>query len=205
MPGVNGGGMPIMNNGANGATPRPGNEEDDPDYETRLNTYIYDYFLKHEQYDCARSILNSGLSVKTVSKRRDGDVNGAGDMHTDSKDDLDSKRPPDLPLADLPPDPQGGSFLLEWFGLFWDVFFAHQRKMPPATAQAMQYVAHTQQQSRMRQQQQENMFRMPGVISGMNQMNEYQQQMMLRQANGMQMNGGDLRQKALQNTRNYSQ
>ncbi|KAL9040986.1 MAG: hypothetical protein Q9214_004273, partial [Letrouitia sp. 1 TL-2023] len=206
MPGVNGGGgMPIMNNGANGATPRPGNDEDDPDYETRLNTYIYDYFLKSGQYECARSILNGGLSVKTVPKRRDGDVNGADDMHTDSKDDLDSKRPHDLPLADLPPDPQGNSFLLEWFGLFWDVFFAHQRKMPPATAQAMQYVAHTQQQSRMRQQQQENMFRMPGVISGMNQMNEYQQQMMLRhQASGMQMNGGDLRQKALQNNRNYS-
>lgn len=58
----------------------------------------------------------------------------------------------------------------------------------------------------MRQQQQEHMLRMPGMMSGINQMNEYQQQMMLRQqAGGMQMNGGDLRQKALQNTRNYSQ
>ena len=135
-----GGGMPMMNNGANGATPRPGNEEDEPDYEARLNTYIYDYFLKHQQYNCARTILNSGMPLKTSPK---GDVNGADDMHTDSKDDLDAKKPDDLPPAGVPQDPQGQSFLLEWFGLFWDVFFAHQRKAPPGSA-AMQYVAHTQ-------------------------------------------------------------
>lgn len=139
-----GGGMPMMNNGANGATPRLGNEEEDPDYEGRLNTYIYDYFVKNQRYDCAKAMLKGDMPLRTVQKRRDGDVNGAGNMHTDSKDDLESKIPDDFPLPALPTDPQGASFLLEWFGLFWDVFFAHQRKTPPASAQAMQYVARTQ-------------------------------------------------------------
>ena len=139
-----GGGMPMMNNGANGATPRLGNEEEEPDYEERLNTYIYDYFVKHQRYDCAKAMLKGDMPLKTAQKRRDGDVNGAGNMHTDSKDDLEFKKPDDLPLAGIMTDPQGASFLLEWFGLFWDVFFAHQRKAPPASAQAMQYVARTQ-------------------------------------------------------------
>lgn len=140
-----GGGMPMMNNSANGATPRQGPEEEEPDYEIRLNTYIYDYFLKNHHFECAKAMLNGHVNgdmpLKTFSKR---DVNGAGNMHVDSKDDLDSKLPDDLPLAGVPTDPQGASFLLEWFGLFWDVYFAHQRKAPPASAQAMQYVARTQ-------------------------------------------------------------
>ena len=137
-----GGGMPMMNTGVNGATPRPGNEDDELDYEGRLNTYIYDYFVKNQRNDCARAMLNCDMPISTAPRRRDGDMNGS--MHTDSKDDLESKIPDDLPLAAVPTDPQGASFLLEWFGLFWDVFSAHQRKAPPASAQAMQYVARTQ-------------------------------------------------------------
>ncbi|KAL8729649.1 MAG: hypothetical protein Q9166_004598 [cf. Caloplaca sp. 2 TL-2023] len=201
-----GGGMPMMNNGASGATPRLGNEDEEPDYEARLNTYIYDYFVKNQRYDCAKAMMKADMPLRTHPKRRDGDVNGAGNMHTDSKDDLESKIPDDLPLANIGPDPQGASFLLEWFGLFWDVFFAHQRKAPPATAQAMQYVARTQHESRMRQEQQQNLLRVPGMMpGGMNGMNEYQH-MLFRQQNGMPVNGGDLRHKALQNqNRNFSQ
>lgn len=138
------GGMPMMNNGANGATPRPGTEEEEPEDEGRLNTYIYDYFVKTQRFECAKAMLNDGMPLRTVQKRPNGDINGAGNMHVDSKDDLDSKIPDDLPLAGLPTDPHGASFLLEWFGLFWDVFFAHQRKAPPASQQAMQYVQRTQ-------------------------------------------------------------
>ncbi|KAL8917313.1 MAG: hypothetical protein Q9172_005898 [Xanthocarpia lactea] len=207
MAAVNGasGGMPMMNNGANGATPRLGNEEEEPGYETRLNTYIYDYFVKHQRYDCAKAMLEGDMPLKTGPRRRDGDVNGAGNMHTDSKDDLDFKKPDDFPQAAIPNDPQGASFLLEWFGLFWDVFLAHQRKAPPSS-QAMQYVARTQHESRMRQEQQQNLLRVPGMMqggingmngmhgmNGMNGMNEYQH-MLYRQ-----QNGGDLRHKALQN------
>ncbi|KAL8843875.1 MAG: hypothetical protein Q9176_001837 [Flavoplaca citrina] len=201
-----GGGMPMMNNGANGATPRLGNEEEEPDYEARLNTYIYDYFVKNQRYDCAKAMLKGDMPLRTVQKRRDGDVNGAGNMHTDSKDDLESKIPDEFPLPALPTDPQGASFLLEWFGLFWDVFFAHQKKTPPASAQAMQYVARTQQESRMRQEQQQNMLRVPSMIPAsmnrINGMNEY----MFHQQNGMPVNSGDLRHKALQNqNRNFAQ
>ncbi|KAL8657792.1 MAG: hypothetical protein Q9226_001577 [Calogaya cf. arnoldii] len=213
MPAVNGagGGMPMMSNGANGATPRLGNDEEEPGYEARLNTYIYDYFVKNQRYDCAKAMLKGDMPIRTMQKRRDGDVNGAGNMHTDSKDDLESKIPDDLPLAGIPSDPQGASFLLEWFGLFWDVFFAHQRKTPPASAQAMQYVQRTQHESRMRQheQQQQSMLRVPGMMpagmNGMNGMNDYHN-MLFRQQNGMPVNGGDLRQKALQNqNRNFAQ
>ncbi|KAL9007075.1 MAG: hypothetical protein Q9188_000198 [Gyalolechia gomerana] len=190
-----GGGMPMMNNGANGATPRQGPEEDEPDY--RLNTYIYDYFVKYHHFECAKAMLNGELPLNTIPKR---DVNGAGNMHVDSKDELDSKLPDDLPLPGVPTDPQGASFLLEWFGLFWDVFNAHQRKAPPASAQAMQYVARTQQESRMRQEQNNNMLRVPGMMpSGMS---EYQQLLFRQQQTGMP---GDLRQKALQNQNRHFQ
>lgn len=142
-----GGGMPMMNNGANGATPRPGNEEEEPDYEARLNTYIYDYFVKTQRFECAKAILNDGMPLRTLQKRPNSDVNGAGNMHVDNKDDLESKISDELPPAAVPTDPQGASFLLEWFGLFWDVYFAHQRRSPPASQQAMQYVQRTQVRS----------------------------------------------------------
>lgn len=145
-----GGGMPMMNNGANGATPRPGNEEEEPDYEARLNTYIYDYFVKTQRFECAKAMLNAmlndGMPLRTLQKRPNSDVNGAGNMHVDNKDDLESKIPDDLPLAAVPIDPQGASFLLEWFGLFWDVSNA-QRRSPHASQQAMQYVQRTQVRS----------------------------------------------------------
>ena len=147
MAAMNGGngvmaGMPMMNNGMNGATPRPGNEQDDTDYEARLNAYIYDYFVRHENWECARALYQSGAPTSPPLKR-DGDVNGVDDnaMQTDSKDDLDSKRPEDLPPPTVASD--GASFLLEWFGLFWDVYFA-QRKSAKASQQATQYVQHTQ-------------------------------------------------------------
>ncbi|KAI4208241.1 MAG: hypothetical protein LQ346_000121 [Caloplaca aetnensis] len=200
-----GGGMPMMNNGANGATPRPGNEEEEPNFEARLNTYIYDYFVKTQRFECAKAMLNDGMQVRT--KRPNSDVNGAGNMHVDSKDDLDSKIPDELPLAAVPTDPQGASFLLEWFGLFWDVYFAHQRRSPPASQPAMQYVQRTQQESRMLRQEQQNnaMLRVPGMMpNGMNNMNDYQR-MLFQQQNGMPVNGNDLRQKALQNQNRHLQ
>ncbi|KAL8692258.1 MAG: hypothetical protein Q9218_002674 [Villophora microphyllina] len=190
-----GGGMPMMNSGANGATPRLGNEEEqETEYESRLNTYIYDYFVKNQRYDCAKAMLSGNMPLRTVSKRRSDDVNG--NMHADNKDDLDSKIPDDLPLAQIPAD-TGTSFLMEWFGLFWDVFWA-SKKSGRASAEAMQYVARTQHESRMRQEQQQNLLRVPGMMpGGLDQMQHNYQQMLFRQQNGMPNN--DLRQKALQN------
>ncbi len=153
MAGLNGGGgslggMPLMNNGTNGATPRVGNDNEEPNYEARLHTFIYDYFLKSEQWACARALFNSGLNMDPPPRQSDGDVNGAADgsMHMDSKDGLDPKRPSDLPLAGNPADQQGNSFLLEWFALFWDVYFA-QKKNSRATEHANLYVRHSQVRS----------------------------------------------------------
>ncbi|KAL8968161.1 MAG: hypothetical protein Q9197_005032 [Variospora fuerteventurae] len=190
--------MPMMNNGANGAIPRPGNEEE-PHYQSRLNTYIYDYFVKHQRFECAKAMLSDGMPLSTKDKRHENDMNGASNMHVDSKDDLELKMPDGLPHPDVPTDPHGTSFLLEWFGLFWDVFFAHQRKAPLASQQAMQYVQRTQQESRLLRQEQNNtMLRVPAMMPGnMNGMDHYQQ-MLFRQQNGMPVNG-DLRQKAMQN------
>lgn len=152
MAGMNGasvpmGTMPMMNNTANGATPRLGGEQDDEHTEGRLNAYIYDYLLRKEHFDCARTLINSGLHMSPALRSRDNDVNGTDDnaMQTDSKDEVDSKRPDDLPppsIAGGSSDPQSQPFLLEWFGLFWDVFCA-QRGKPSATPRAVQYVQHT--------------------------------------------------------------
>lgn len=147
MAGMNGGngvmaGVPMMNNGMNGVTPRPGGEQDD-DYDSRLHAYIYDYFVKNQQWECARALCNSGVPF-TPPLRQNNDLNGADDnaMQTDAKDDPDSKRPDDLPPPSVQSDGQG-AFLLEWFGLFWDVFHA-QRKHLKASQHASQYVQHTQ-------------------------------------------------------------
>ena len=154
MSGVNGagggGGMPGMNHTTNGAGPRSGSDHDrDNDYEAKMNTHIYDYFLKHQQYDCARALLNSDLKVNYIhtksSPGRNRDMNGVDEnaMDTDSKDNIHSKKPEDLPNPDIGGFSPNTSFLLEWFSLFWDMFFA-QRKAPQASVPAMQYVQHTQ-------------------------------------------------------------
>lgn len=149
MAGMNGanvpmGAMPIMNNLANGATPRPGGEQEDDGYEGKLNAYIYDYFIRKEHFECARAVMNSGMHMLPAPRSRENDINGTDDnaMQTDSKDDIDSKRPDDLPPSGVQSDPQAQAFLLEWFGLFWDVYSAQRRK-PNATPQAMQFVQHT--------------------------------------------------------------
>ena len=133
------GGMSLINNGTNGATPRAGSDQGDNDFEARLNTHIYDYFLKTENYECARALLNSHIPMEPQIRRRDGEINGTDDpMHTDSKDDIDSKRPDDLPgLSD------NSNFLLEWYSTFWDFFFARTKNVR-ATPQALQYMQVTQ-------------------------------------------------------------
>lgn len=119
---------------------------------TVLNTYIYDYFLREGMYDCARQMLKSEQTLNVIKespgRRRDenGNVlgNGVGDdpMDTDSKDDIDSKRPSDLPMPNVPAAAEN-SFLYEWFCLFWDMLYA-QRNKPGISPQVSQYVNHTQ-------------------------------------------------------------
>lgn len=198
MGGPVGGGMPTMNNGAGpGARqPMPGN-----DNRSQLNTYIYEYFLRNEMYDCARSLKSSNQPINLFkdSPGRGGDEtgsSGAGDDggDGDSKDDMNSSRPSDLPAPNLPKDTPESCFLYEWWCLFWDMFNAQRGKGEGRNV--LQYVTHTQAQSRMRQDQQQAMLR--GLRGG--NAGDMSYNMMARgQQNGM---NNELRQKAIQNNRN---
>jgi len=146
MNGANGvgGGMPMMQNGTNGASRTGSEQSGELDYKTRMNTYIYDYFIKQEQYDCAKLLLESGLNVLTTNKPSPGHrTNGIDEGDHDSKDDIDSKRPHGLPYPDIGDTSDESSFLLEWFSLFWDMFWAASKKKV-ASVPAMQYVQHNQ-------------------------------------------------------------
>ncbi|KAI5860866.1 hypothetical protein GGS23DRAFT_214558 [Durotheca rogersii] len=156
---------------------------------TVLNTYIYDYFLREGMYDCARAMLKSEQTLNVIKdspgRRRDenGAVlgNGVGDdpMDTDSKDDIDAKRPPDLPPPNVPTGADN-CFLYEWFCLFWDMLMA-QRHKPGISPPVSQYVNHTQQQSRQRQNEQQALLR-----TMRNDM--FAQSQMMRMQNGIPMN-----------------
>ena len=147
MGGPVGGGMPMMNNGATGGVRQPMPVNDNQ--RSQLNTYIYEYFLRNEMYDCARSLLNSDQPMNVIKdspgRRRDDNMgNGAGDdgVDGDSKDDIDSKRPNDLPLPNLPKECPESCFLYEWWCLFWDMFNAQRGKGEGRNV--LQYVTHTQ-------------------------------------------------------------
>ena len=96
-------------------------------------------------YDCARSLLNSDQPMNVIkdSPGRRRDENG-GDEGTDgdSKDDIDSKRPADLPDPNLPKECPESCFLYEWWCLFWDMFNAQRGKGDGRNV--LQYVTHTQ-------------------------------------------------------------
>ncbi|KAJ5707980.1 Transcriptional activator somA [Penicillium malachiteum] len=154
------GGVPMMNNGS--SAPRNDGSMNNPEHMiNQLNTYIYDYFLKRGYHDCARALiqdenikLNTDPGTKTSpGNRRDGDMNGIdGDaMMTDGKDGEKIKIPDDLPRPSLPSESLQSSFLLDWFSLFWDFFFT-QRKQGNKH-EVRQYLQHTQQFMRMREQQ----------------------------------------------------
>ena len=140
------GNMPMPDNIPNGAVGRMGDDHiEEANYEAKLNSLIYGYFFNRGQYDVARSLKESGASFDPPIVHSDNEMNGADNMQTDSKDGINDIKPPlDLPdVKGLMNDGQGGPFLLSWFTLFWDVYFA-QRKDRRATANASIYVNHTQ-------------------------------------------------------------
>ncbi|KAL7623521.1 hypothetical protein AAE478_007204 [Parahypoxylon ruwenzoriense] len=173
MNNINMAGIPMAGGPVGGPTPMMSNTlaaqqvQSQGNNRTVLNTYIYDYFLREGMYDCARAMLNSEQTLNVTKdspgRRRDenGNVvgNGVGDdpMDTDSKDDIDAKRPPDLPPPNVPTG-SDNCFLYEWFCLFWDMLMA-QRNKPGISPQVGQYVSHTQQQNRQRQNEQQALLR----------------------------------------------
>ena len=145
-----GAGVPMINNGS--AAPRGDGTMNNISEAmvNNLNTHIYDYFLKRGYFECARALVrDESIKLNTdvkasPSQRRDGDMNGVeGDaMMTDGKDGDKLNIPDDLPRPNLASESQQSSFLLDWFSLFWDFFWA-QRKRGNSN-DAKQYLAHTQ-------------------------------------------------------------
>lgn len=122
-----GGGMMMMNNGSPAVS---GTMNLNDNLRCSLNTFIFDYLLKHGHYDIARSVVRDDkFEIRTEQKsspgrRKDGDMNGdAGDgMDNVMKDDA----PEDLPRPNNWDGTQSSGFLLEWFGLFHDLLQAHR-------------------------------------------------------------------------------
>jgi hypothetical protein len=153
-PGAGGpvGAVPMINNGST-APRNDSNVNNLPDGMINyLNTYIYDYFLKRGYHDSARALIkDESIKISTEppiktspGHRRDGDMNGVdGDaMMTDGKDGEPVKIPDDLPRPSLPSESPQSSFLLDWFSLFWEFFWAQRRK--GNNNDVKQYLQHTQ-------------------------------------------------------------
>jgi len=144
--------MGMMNNGVVAPPGAPRQLPASEQTRSLLNTYIYEYFLRSGMFECARAMLNSDAQVKVQKdgpgSRRDenGNLlgNGIGDdaMDTDSKDEIDAKRPDDLPAPNVPMPLPDSCFLYEWFCLFWDMFNAQKGK--GTNPHVSQYVNHTQ-------------------------------------------------------------
>lgn len=129
-------GQQMMNTGTPGgmASGMDGNR-------VKLHTYIYDYFLKNEYYDLARSV-HERLDLETLSQTKQSpntkQVNGDS-MDADNKDDAHGK-PADLPLAAIAPGVSEGSFLFDWWCQFWDCFNAQRSRGPAASKQYLNHV-----------------------------------------------------------------
>lgn len=115
-----------------------------------LNTYIYDYFLKNDMLDCAKTLLKSTQpSELTLQDPKDrpkseNQMNGVDDDAMDTGDGSraemadNAKSTSDLPKPHVPTTTTG-SFLFEWWCCFMDIYFARM-KNGQATAAAQAYV-----------------------------------------------------------------
>ncbi|KAF4333931.1 hypothetical protein FBEOM_12243 [Fusarium beomiforme] len=117
---------------------------------TQLNTYIYEYFLHGEMFQCAESILKADSGVIVQEHSPGSFCNGKGsrvenalrNKTTDTR--LDSALPNLLPAPNIPNPSPDSCFLYEWFCLLWAIFNA--QKNEDARIEANQYAGHVQQQ-----------------------------------------------------------
>lgn len=123
--------------------PQPGAQQQQQrnSSEVALDTYIYDYFIKSELWDCAQALLDARpLNLRPDDQRRrespgrrpkhdlDGNIVGNGDTAmggTDTKQEEDENgQRKSFPQANVPQE----DFLLDWFLLFWDIYSASAMK-----------------------------------------------------------------------------
>lgn len=100
------------------------------DLQARLNTYIYDHFVQHKQYECARTFKRFN-SVRTKSEP----------VGTTPLEQIPEnvKRPDDIEDAELTPHHGEHSFLLDWFCMFWDTYKA-ARNQPTYRTMSVEYM-----------------------------------------------------------------
>lgn len=115
------------------------NSTDPSEYVKRLNTYIYDYFVRNGHYECARVMLKDNLPIGLHGKSSPGQRQSNGLDEMDMEKDMD--RPNDLPLTDLPA--AGGHFLEDWWFQFWDVF--NSRRSGQGKPATIAYLTHQRQ------------------------------------------------------------
>lgn len=160
------GGPPAgMNMNMNGGAPPPRGAPSSND-KTLLNTYIYDYFLKNGYIECARSLISEADISTTPNSQRNspsrraqkhdsdgnavnGDDNamdtgeGPSQRKNEDPDDPNKDRADGLPLPKLPANCPQGSFLFDWWCLFWDIFGA-RNGVGKSSLAAGSYVTQTQ-------------------------------------------------------------
>jgi len=115
-------GNPVMTNGQNM------NFSIRHEMRDQLNTYIYDYFIRNNQYDLARMMLNQPEMKVNLKPKSD-------------PNSTEEKGPEDLPLPLMPAQAiSENSFLLDWWCQFWDIFSAARNKT--ASTKAFAYINH---------------------------------------------------------------
>ncbi|OQN96305.1 hypothetical protein B0A48_17561 [Cryoendolithus antarcticus] len=100
----------------------------------RLNAYIYEYFLRTQNYDVARAMVDCGQFGLAKQSPNSRQPNG--------NDDSDPSRPKDLPEPQFE-NPSDKPFLIDWWCQFWDIFNARRSNGKPS---AISYVS-TQRQA----------------------------------------------------------
>lgn len=170
----------------NAGTPTNGgglNANDTAETVKRLNTYIYDYFLRNQHYEIARAMHQSNtMEIFTQPKQspnqRQNQPNGIDDMDTD--------RPKDLPDPGL--QNTEGPFLQDWWFQFWDIY--NGRRNNPSKQSTMGYLT----AQRAGQKQRGN------LMGGMDPAAMQNMRNMSMMSNGMMSN--DLKKAAMQNAGN---
>jgi len=162
------------------------------DYVKRLNTAIYDYLLRNQLYDTARS-FQAKMEIETDTKKSPNQRQGPQQPNgVDDSMDIDDSgirnRPDDLPA---PLQLGDGQFLHDWWCQFWEIYQGHRGKGKQST---MNYIG-AQRQSQKARTSMMGAGMDPQAMQGM------------RGYNGvMQMNNGmmpnDLKRQAMQNPRN---
>ncbi len=103
----------------------------------KLNTAIYEYLLRNQQFDLARQFRGKMEILTTDGKpspnQRGQQANGV-DEDGDSKDNIIPNKPNDLPPPDIDPE-----FLKDWWCQFWEIWAGH-RKSKNVGSNTQQYI-----------------------------------------------------------------